>query len=227
MDRLSHVRILKRVGSVLVAVGLIDIAIMVYCVANSIAYSSSFNIFAVVAGIFLMRGSLRAASIVHWFALFMLAGFLALSVAWPFMQPFDLTLTQLRLNPGSDIAAVAFIAFVVALLFWLTRELNLKPIQAARAAAGLKDRNIRIPIAGGIGLVVFMALFMGQLLGGETAARAKSVAKQQLGSGFSYHVSSLNITKNSQGTFVDGVVTAWNHKEIKEVPVQWEERQGF
>ena len=74
----QHTPILKRVGAVLLAVGLIDIAVMIYCIANRISYASSFSIFAVVAGIFLLRGSLRAASIVRRFAVFMLSGFVAL-----------------------------------------------------------------------------------------------------------------------------------------------------
>jgi hypothetical protein len=61
----QHIPILKCVGGVLLIVGLVDIAVMIYCIANRISYSSSFNIFAVVAGIFLLRGNLRAASLVR------------------------------------------------------------------------------------------------------------------------------------------------------------------
>ena len=129
----QHTPILKRVGAVLLAVGLIDIAVMIYCIANRISYSSSFNIFAVVAGIFLLRGSLRAASIVRWFSVFMLSGFVALLIAWPLMQPVGLTLTQIRLNPRTSIATFAFLAFVLGLLFWLARELGREPVLAARA----------------------------------------------------------------------------------------------
>lgn len=50
------------------------------------------------------------------------------------------------------------------------------------------------------------------------------MAERQLGSAYRYHVSSLNIAKNNQGTFVAGVVTAWNAEEIRHVPVKWEER---
>lgn len=220
----QHTPILKRVGAVLLVVGLIDIAVMIYCIANRISYSSSFNIFAVIAGIFLLRGSLRAASIVRWFAIFMLAGFLAMMIVWPFIQPFSLTLTQARLSPGTSVVMFAFMAFVLALLVWLIRELGLEPIMAARASAGRKKRDMRIPAAVGVGLVIVMGAFMVLLLGGESASRAKSMAEQQVGSGYRFHVSSLNIAKNNQGTFVSGVVTAWNDNEIRTIPVHWEER---
>lgn len=220
----QHTPILKRVGAVLLVVGLIDIAVMIYCVANRISYSSSFNIFAVVAGIFLLRGSLRAASIIRWLAVFALATFVALLIAWSFMQPIALTLTQIRLNPGKSFAMFAFMAFVLGLLVWLIRELGREPVMVARANAGRKQRDMRIPATAGVGLVVVMGIFMTLLLGGETADRAKSMAEQQVGSGYRFHVSSLNIAKNNHGTFVSGVVTAWNENEIRNVFVRWEER---
>ena len=73
----EHLPILKRVGKVLIIIGLVDIAVMIYCIANSISYSSSFNIFAVIAGVFLYRGSLRTAVITTWLSsifIVMLAG---------------------------------------------------------------------------------------------------------------------------------------------------------
>jgi hypothetical protein len=44
--------ILRRVGIPLIAFGLFDIGVMIYGLINHINYSSSFNIFAVLAGIF-------------------------------------------------------------------------------------------------------------------------------------------------------------------------------
>lgn len=220
---IQHEAILKRVGIVLLAVGLIDIAVMIYCIANSISYSSSFNIFAVIAGIFLMRGSLGAAAVVRWFAVFMLAGFLALLVVLPFLQPISLTLMQFRIDPRGSFAMVAFMAFVLGLLGWVAWELGREPVRAARASAGRKEWNMRIPAAVGVGLVVVIGGVLALLLGSETAVRAKSMAEKQVGPGYRFQVSSLNIVKNNQGTSVSGVVTAWNDHEIREIPVHWEE----
>jgi hypothetical protein len=155
--------------------------------------------------------------------MFMLAGFLALAVAWPLMQPMALTQTQVRLSPLSYLTSLAFMAFVLGLLYWLYRELGKAPVQQARAAAGRKARDMRIPAAAGVGVVIFLTVFLSLLLGGESAAKAKSIAEQELGAGYRYHVSSLNIATNSHGKFVSGVVTAWNEKEIRDVPVSWEE----
>ncbi len=79
--------ILKKVGLALVAFGLVDIALMIYVVSHGQSYSSSFNIFAVVAGIFLLRGSLGATRLVTWFSAFMLTGFiLAIFFLFPFLR---------------------------------------------------------------------------------------------------------------------------------------------
>jgi hypothetical protein len=220
-----HASILKRVGGVLLTVGLIDIAVMIYCVANHISYSSSFNIFAVVAGIFLLRGSLRAASLVRWFAVLALAGVLSLLIALPFLQPLDLTLTQLRLDPVGFLGTIVIGAFALCLLLWVSRELGRQPIQTALASAGIKRRDMRIPAAAGVGLVVVVGIFLMALLQlGGSAEHAKSIAEQQVGAGYRFHVRSLSILNNSKGKFVSGVVTAWNDQEIRNIPVHWEER---
>ena len=48
--------ILRRVGLALIVFGLLDIGVMVYCIANGVNYSSSFNVFAVLAGTYVRRG---------------------------------------------------------------------------------------------------------------------------------------------------------------------------
>ncbi len=124
---------LKRVGAVLLAVGVLDIALMIYCIANGINYSSSFNIFAVIAGIFIVQGSLRAASAVRWLGVFILAAMAATALAWPFIRPIDLTLTELRLAPLQALASLGIVAVAVALLGWVCSRLGSTEILAASA----------------------------------------------------------------------------------------------
>ena len=71
--KMTYLGTLKRVGVVLVLVGLVDIAYMVYCISRDQGYSSGLNIFVVIAGVFLWRGHLGAARIVAGFAAFFLA----------------------------------------------------------------------------------------------------------------------------------------------------------
>ena len=60
----------RKVGITLLIIGIIDIGVMAYCISNSISYSSSFNIFAVIAGVLLMKGSVKTARIIRWISAF-------------------------------------------------------------------------------------------------------------------------------------------------------------
>lgn len=215
---------LKRAGAVVIAIGLLDIAVGVFCLVNGMNYSSSVNICAIIGGIFLLRGSLRAASIVRWVAVFLLAVSAGVMLVWPFFQPADLTLTYFRVSPLSASFLLGAMAVFFALLIWVCRELGREPILAARAAAGRKTRDMRIPAVAGGGLGVALGTSVTLLLGGEWGSKAKSLAEQQLGKDYRYHVSSLSFTMNSHGTSVAGFVTAWNEREIRSVPVWWDDR---
>lgn len=216
--------VLKRTGAVLIGVGLVDIGAMAYCIANDIAYASSFNVFAVIAGVFLMRGSLRAASIVRSACVFLLCAVVALAVVWPMIQPMDLTMTQLRLDPGSAVLAAGVPLLVCALLGWLVMQLSLPAVRAAQVESGLRQRRLRTPIAAGLGLVLTVSLVLNfLLLDGESANKAKALATQQLGGAYRYHVSSLSIVNTQEGTEVQAVVTAWNATEVRHLPVTWQE----
>ena len=223
MEHEPHLLKLRSVGRVLLVVGLLDIAFMIYCIVNGISYSSSLNIFAVVAGIFLIRGSLRAAVVVRWIALLLLVSFIGIAVVWPFLQPIDLTLTQARLYPAAVATTTLFYVAFVALAWWVQHTLGRPEILAARDAAGKKRRNMRIPVALGIVGVVASVALLSAILDGETADRAKRIAAEQLGEGYRYHVSSLSMSSNSQTTRVAARVTAWNDEEVLNVPVEWQE----
>jgi hypothetical protein len=217
--------VLRRVGAVLLLVGLIDIGVMIYCIMNGISYSSSFNIFAVVLGILLLRGSLRAASIVRFFGAFFLASFIGLIATWPFLQPLGLTLAELRHMTAGDIAFYsAFTLCGLALLFWVTLELNEDAVVSALQMAGRKVRPLYIPVALGVALVVVGGGAMVFMTGGETGQHAMDLAAARLGPGYRYHVSSLHVSKTGQGSSVFGVVTAWNDADLRDIPVAWRER---
>ena len=90
-------------------------------------------------------------------------------------------------------------------------------------SAGLKQRDMRIPAAIGVGLVVVIVVVFAFFLHSGYAERAQVMVKQQVGLGYQLHVNSLNVDTDSQRTVVSGVVIAWNEKEIRYVQVHWEE----
>lgn len=63
--------ILKQVGLALIVVGLFDIAYAAYCIVHMQSYSSSLNLLAVIADIFLLRGNLAATRKITWMAAFL------------------------------------------------------------------------------------------------------------------------------------------------------------
>ncbi len=220
----EHLPILRRVGKVLIAIGLADIAYMIYCIVNGISYSSSLNVFAVIAGFFLLRGSLRAVAIVTWFGIFLVSGLGCLVLLWPFFQPLELTFLQFKLNPISFSTSVTIGVLLLCFICWVVRELRRAPVLAARAQAGAKISSPRIPAIIGVVLVMVLMIVLKITLNGETAQRVKQMAAKELGQGYKYNVNSLNIMHNSQGKFVSATVTAYNDKEIRVIPVSWEEK---
>lgn len=223
MDQPLYRAILKRAGLVLLAVGSIDIGWMIYSIVNGISYSSSLNIFAVIAGILLIRGGLKTAGFVRWFALFFLSALLALAVTFPLLQPIGLTLAEIRFDTGSVIVSIFFTLLIGAFLYWISTELGRESIHLAREDAGLKRTGARVPMACGAGAVLLACVMLIVFLNGESAERAKIEAAKVVGPGYSLHITSLSVNYSGRRQSGSAVVAAWNNKEVRHVPVHWEE----
>lgn len=218
--------ILHRVGNVLIVVGLVDILWMIYVVSSGQGYSSSFNIFAVIAGVLLRRNSIRTARVVRGFAAFMFAGFLGLIVALPVIFPLDIVRTFFRITPMSRV--VGWCAFFVALLWflwWVYRSLTATPIQHAITDAGLpRSRFWDRPKSGflvGISLAIIVAIASPLTARSESAHQAVERAREQLGPGYRYFVSSLSLRSTDSGTDVRATVLAYTDSSIESVELQW------
>lgn len=198
---------------------------MIYAIMSSTSYSSSLNIFAVIAGIFLLRGSLRAASVVRSFALFFAAAFVAVLVISPLIQPLDLTLTQARLNPGGFATLALFLVLVLGLFVWVARELGSPPVREAqaRSAKPLTPRRTMIPVGVGVALALLVATVSALVQRSESGSRAMQDARTKLGESYRYHVSSLNYNSSGGVTRVSGAVTAWKADTVQIVPFEWRE----
>jgi len=209
---------LRRVGRGLIMVGLADIGFMVYCIANELSYRSSLNIFAVVAGIYLLRQNMKAASVVSFFAAFMFSGMTVGSILFSLLVPSDLVLIHFRIAPVSSslgiLVAVAFLGFA----FWVYRNLTSPVVMEARRRAGV---NAKKPVAGfvvGIALAVGLSILLALTLTGATAQKAISMARVKTGPGYKYQVTSLHWSDASGSA----TVAAYNNSEIKEVTVEWQ-----
>jgi hypothetical protein len=223
MEKLPHLVKLRRAGWILVVVGVLDIATMVYRIVNRESHVLNLDFFfAVVAGILLIRGSLRTASIVRWVSVFVLSLMAATLVAMPFIQPVNLTLTQIRLGQTMTVLTFDLTLLFLGLLIFLTRELGSQVVLEARAAAGRKRRDMRIPIGIAFGLMVMVLAAVQSFLDGESAGQAQALAEKQLGPSYRYHLSKLTEISSQEGTTYVGLVTAWNDREVRVLRVQWD-----
>lgn len=223
MPSASHLPVLKKAGLALVIVGVLDIGLMICSILSRVSYSSSLNIFAVIAGVFLIRGNLRAASLVRCLALFFVAASVSIVVLSPLLQPFDLILTQIQIDPVAFMSSGALSAITLVFLVWVTHELNSLPVQTARENAGRPKRSARVPLALGMGLALIFAISSVYVQRSESAARAIQDARAQFGDDYRYHVSSLSYRSTGEGKFVSGVVMAWKSGTVNQLPFQWRE----
>jgi hypothetical protein len=209
--------ILRRVGWALIVVGLADIGFMAYCIMNDISYSSSLNIFALIAGVFLLRQSMKTAQIVSFFAAFMLSGLSLAAILFPLLMPFDLLVTTVRLNPLGSIGTLLFALTFLAFALWVYRSLTSPVVMEARRLAGVGYKKPTVAFVVGIALAVGLSVIMALVNKGPSAEKAIAKAKETTGLNYSYHVTSMQWAGDSGSA----VVTAYNATEIKEVRVEW------
>jgi hypothetical protein len=210
----------RRVGAVLVVIGLLDIGLMIYCIATGQSYSSSLNIFAVVAGIFLFKGHLGAVRLVSWFSAFLFSGFsVGLLALFPWYLPQDYELLVLRAHPIAVLTMALFFLAVVYALLWVYKQLRSPAVLARRAAAGHSTRPPIMAFAAATAIVLFVSVMMQATVNGESGEKAQRLARQKYGPQFKYFVSRMSWSNDH----VSAWLTAYNEQESKQVEVEWDQ----
>jgi hypothetical protein len=209
--------VLRRVGLVLVIVGLADVALMIYCIATSQAYASSLNLFAVAGGIFLLRGSLAAARLVATFASFLFGAMATLLLAVSILVPLGFVATLLRVHPLTT--AVYFIAAagLVGFLWWTFRSLTVSPVTVDVARASLKPIRLLRSAALGAALVVVLMVVVQTSVRTDAAREALAKIQREHGAHQRYFVSSFQ----SSGGAVEATVIGYTDREINTYAVSW------
>jgi len=207
----------RKAGVVLLIIGILDIGVMAYCIVNKINYSSSFNIFSVIAGILLMKGSVKTARVVRWLSAFFVIGFVFMLFLFPLAMPVRLLTTQVKLNPTYILGSYAFSIIFIGVLVWVYKQLSAPSALAKLERAGYKVGRPRSAFYAALGLVVMGGVAFGFLLNSESAEKAKSLAREQLGANYQYHINALSMS----GNHGSAVVTAYNSDEIRNVRVEW------
>jgi hypothetical protein len=209
---------LRRLGRALIIFGLVDIGIFVWAMTAGVPYSSSFNIFAVIAGVLVRGGNLTAVRVVRWYCTFVVTAFIgAVVLIFPFIRPPGLVWAYIRLETAAALGTAVLMILVIAWLAWIVKLTLAKGIADALAAAGHKGTLPRSPmIAGGI-FVAMMAVVMPLMMRGEMAQKAMKLAEEKTGPGYEFAVSQLQYG----GNHGRASVTAYNDREIKDVEVEW------
>ncbi len=197
--------------------GLLDIGVMIYCIANDVSYSSSFNLFAVISGIYLYRGHPWYVKWVTRATGFYAAAFCTMVLISPVLFPVDLGLLQLRLHPV-DVAVAALVTIgVVTFLTWVYRELRQAPVLTTFEATDYSPGTYwAAPLCGamlalGAGVLFFV------LMHGDAEQRAIGLATAKTGPGYHYYVTRLSYS-GDRGT---AAVLVYDGQSIKTVQVQW------
>lgn len=214
-------RVMARVGWVLVFIGLIDIGVMIYCIMNQMSYSSSFNIFAVIAGIFLLRGSLSSARVVAWFSAFSVVGMGLILLVMILIEPFSLKAAQIKLAPLNFLTTVLFALILLSLLAWSYRQLRSPAVLEARENAGLTTAPPLFAFFLGGVLAVGLGIAMYMVNNGESSKLVKAKAREVLGENYEYHVNAMNWSGNS----LTAQLIAFNSDEIVPIAVQCSDHQ--
>lgn len=207
----------RKVGIVLVIIGILDIGAMIYCLANNISYSSSFNIFAVIAGALLMKGSVKTARVVRWVSAFFVIAFIFMVVLFPATMPIQLLVTQVKLNPIGMIGLYVFSLLFIVVLVWVYKQLSSANALAALGEAGYNTGKPKSALYAALGMLILGGTMVGFIFNSASADKARSLAKEQYGDNYKYHITSLSMS----GNHGFAAVTAYNSEEIKNVQVKW------
>jgi hypothetical protein len=223
---MHHYRaILKQVGIVSIALGILDLMYMVYRVSTDWSHSpnrsySSPSILIVVVGIYLMQGSLRTANIVRWIAAFWIANSIGSILMRSCSTPFALLTLEFRLDPQGF--SMWYLSRIVetAVTYWMYRQLSAEPVISASLNSG---HAVSIPKQAfflGAGLTVLMPILSYITVDGALGKKAVNLARAKYGAGYKYHVTALNRSRSMSRETVSANIAAYNDREIKTVRVE-------
>ena len=211
----------QKVGIALLVIGIMDIGYMIYSIFNGFSYTSSFNIFAVVAGIFLIRGNLIAALITRFFVTFFAALVFGIVILYFYLTPIDLIMVQIKLQSTSILSFALILSCVIAILIWMCIQFSTSESIQAFIGGGYKSTVPKLisfsAVAAGTLLMILIGVFFNFFYSSEVITKAVKSAQDQYGNNYQYHVASFNI-ENDYGI---ATVIAYNNEAIKVIEVEW------
>lgn len=223
---MQHYRaILKQVGIVSIAIGILDLMYMVYRVSANLRQSldgsySSPGILIVVVGVYLMRGSLRTANIVRWVAAFWIPIVIGSILMRSCSTPIDLLRLEFRLDPNGFSMWYLFKIMETAVAYWMYRQLSAEPVISASLNSGHNVSRPKQAFFLGAGLTVLMPILFYISGDGVLGRKAVNLARAKYGKGYKYHLTALHRSRSMSGETISAKIAAYNDREIKTVRVE-------
>lgn len=219
--QLSYAPLLKKCASVLIVASILNLILTnIYLLAGS----WDFNILPILIAVILINNGRKFAAFVRWCSYFgATASVITLAATYFFIQPIDLTLTQIRLQPSQMFGTIAFQLFWTAILIWLARALSIPEITTSELKAGVLKWIAQKPVLVSAFIVTLFFSALVWFLSGTTAKHAIDIAQKMYGPEYQYQVTHLSYIQNSQGKFIKTQVTVWNKEKIESVPINWRE----
>jgi hypothetical protein len=209
--------ILKRVGVALIVFGAIDIGYMIYCIMHRLSYSSSFNLFAVITGIYVWRAHPWYLKLVPRAAAFYVGGFTTALLILPILIPWDLQLTVLRIYTLDVCIDLVVAIAVIAFIRWIYQELRAPSVLRYYEQTGLPTGVPKYAFLLGAAIPISLAVLMYFMAHSADAGRATELAQARTGPGYRYWVAGVSRTNERRSARV----YAYNRNEIKGVGVEW------
>ncbi|MES1192440.1 MAG: hypothetical protein ABUS47_15375 [Steroidobacter sp.] len=113
------------IGYILIAVGLIDFAVKIYCFFKDLTLAvSGFGVFAIASGIYVLKVGERSFTLLRYGFGFMVPNFVVMLVLFLLKQPSSLIYAQIRLEPFAFFGLFAIQVLLILFSVWLARWLG-------------------------------------------------------------------------------------------------------
>jgi len=210
--------IIEQLGAIIIILGIINFAWAMFAAPKG---QFKFEFTLLLLGLPILFGGMRVISAVWWLAWAALVPAVAGIVSPFFSSPMGLIVAELRLAPLQFLSSMVPGLLGLTIIVCVARQLGSAPVLAARASAGHKVRDMRIPLALGAVVAVIMTGTMMKAFDSEDARKAEQLVAAKMGPKYHYHTNSIGYSAVGEVT-TEATVQAWNENELLLIPVQWD-----
>lgn len=224
----EYLKVLRRCGCVLFALGSIDLAAVL--VETNLLKASTLQgdfltvraVGVFIAGMVLWTGSHGAAYVIRWLSLFVLSGAIVGSSMLLLLQPLGLTVAIVERATPDVIIRILMYSLGVAICYWLQRQLVSDAVVQELRRWGTEIGSMKSAPYLAVTLVLVF-VFENVLSVSREREHAVNLAERQFGERYRYYARSVSVREGRNGKSFSANVVAWDDHELKSIPVSWQE----